>query len=158
PEINVPTLVVHGRRDAFFPVGNGEAIAREVPGARLLVLEEAATAIPDAAAGEVAEAMLALGEGTRVLRGNGIRAAVGAGGSRVRRAPIAGADRGHDAPPSGSGRRVAPSVTGIGAWPSWLGVGPAGVGDIGLEELSLVVFLGRNPVAGCRGRRPPGHP
>jgi pimeloyl-ACP methyl ester carboxylesterase len=61
PEIEVPTLVVHGRRDPFFPVGNGEAIAREIPGARLLVLEEAATAIPDAAAGEVAEAMLALG-------------------------------------------------------------------------------------------------
>jgi pimeloyl-ACP methyl ester carboxylesterase len=60
-EIAVPTLVVHGRRDPFFPVGNGEAIAREIPGARLLVLEEAATAIPDAAAGEVAEAMLALG-------------------------------------------------------------------------------------------------
>ena len=61
PEIDVPTLVVHGRRDPFFPVGNGEAIAREIPGARLLVLEDAATAIPDAAAGEVAEAMLALG-------------------------------------------------------------------------------------------------
>lgn len=61
PEIEVPTLVVHGRRDPFFPVGNGEAIAREIPGARLLVLEEAATAIPDAAADEVAEAMLALG-------------------------------------------------------------------------------------------------
>jgi pimeloyl-ACP methyl ester carboxylesterase len=61
PEIQVPTLVVHGRRDPFFPVGNGEAIAREIPGARLLVLEEAATAIPEAAAGEVAEAMLALG-------------------------------------------------------------------------------------------------
>ena len=61
PEIEVPTLVVHGRRDPFFPVGNGEAIAREIPGARLLVLEEAATAIPEAAAGEVAEAMLALG-------------------------------------------------------------------------------------------------
>ncbi len=60
-EIAVPTLVVHGRRDPFFPVGNGEAIAREIPGARLLVLEEAATAIPDAAAGEVAEAMRALG-------------------------------------------------------------------------------------------------
>ena len=60
PEIEVPTLVVHGRRDPFFPVGNGEAIAREIPGARLLVLDEAATAIPDAAAGEVAEAMLAL--------------------------------------------------------------------------------------------------
>jgi pimeloyl-ACP methyl ester carboxylesterase len=61
PEIKVPTLVVHGRRDLFFPVGNGEAIAREIPGARLLVLEEAATAIPDSAAREVAEAMLALG-------------------------------------------------------------------------------------------------
>ena len=60
-EIEVPTLVVHGRRDPFFPVGNGEAIAREIPGARLLVLEQAATAIPDAAAGEVATAMLALG-------------------------------------------------------------------------------------------------
>ena len=61
PEIGVPTLVVHGRRDRFLPVGNGEAIAREVPGARLLVLEKGATAIPDAAAGEVTEAMLALG-------------------------------------------------------------------------------------------------
>jgi pimeloyl-ACP methyl ester carboxylesterase len=61
PEIEAPTLVVHGRRDSFFPVGNGEAIAREIPGARLLVLEEAATAIPDAAAGEVAEAMVTLG-------------------------------------------------------------------------------------------------
>jgi pimeloyl-ACP methyl ester carboxylesterase len=61
PEIEVPTLVVHGRRDSFFPVGNGEAIAREIPGAQLLVLEDAATAIPDSAAGEVAEAMLTLG-------------------------------------------------------------------------------------------------
>src|SRR5215471_5776645 len=41
PEIEVPTLVVHGRRDRFFPVGNGEAIAREIPGARLLVLATA---------------------------------------------------------------------------------------------------------------------
>jgi pimeloyl-ACP methyl ester carboxylesterase len=40
--VEVPTLVVHGRRDRFFPVGNGEAIAREIPGARLLVLKEAA--------------------------------------------------------------------------------------------------------------------
>jgi pimeloyl-ACP methyl ester carboxylesterase len=60
PELAIPTLVVHGRRDPFFPVGNGEAIAREIPGARLLVLEQAATAIPDAAAGEVAAAMLSL--------------------------------------------------------------------------------------------------
>ncbi|MFZ3573161.1 alpha/beta fold hydrolase [Streptomyces sp. BH097] len=60
PEIGVPTLVVHGRRDPFFPVGNGEAIAREVPGARLLVLDEASTAIRDADVGEIAEAMLVL--------------------------------------------------------------------------------------------------
>ncbi len=61
PEIKLPTLVVHGRRDRFFPVGNAEAIAREIPGARLLVLEDAATAIPDTAAGTVTEAMLRLG-------------------------------------------------------------------------------------------------
>ncbi len=61
PGIEVPTLVVHGRRDLFFPPGNGEAIAREIRGARLLVLEEAARAMPAAAAGEVAEAILALG-------------------------------------------------------------------------------------------------
>ena len=60
PEIEIPTLVVHGRHDPFFPVGNGEALAREIPGARLLVLEEAATAIPATAADEVAAAMLAL--------------------------------------------------------------------------------------------------
>ena len=59
-EIQVPTLVVHGRRDPFFPVGNAEAIARKVPEARLLLLADAATSIPDAAAGEVAEAMLDL--------------------------------------------------------------------------------------------------
>ncbi|MFG1809574.1 alpha/beta fold hydrolase [Streptomyces sp. NPDC049040] len=60
PGIGVPTLVVHGCRDPFFPVGNGEAIAREIPRARLLVLEEAATAIPDEAVGDVTEAMLTL--------------------------------------------------------------------------------------------------
>jgi len=47
-----------GRRDPFFPVGNGEALAREIPGARLRVLERASTAIPNAAAGDVAAAML----------------------------------------------------------------------------------------------------
>ena len=59
-ELAIPALVVHGPRDPCFPVGNGEALAREIPGARLLVLEQAATAIPDAAASEVATAMLAL--------------------------------------------------------------------------------------------------
>lgn len=49
-ELTMPTLAVHGRRNPFFPVGNGEALAREIPGARLLVLERASTVIPDAAA------------------------------------------------------------------------------------------------------------
>ena len=60
PELSLPALVVHGRRDRFFPVGNGEVLAREIPGARLLVLEDAAAAIPEAAVREVAEAMLEL--------------------------------------------------------------------------------------------------
>lgn len=57
-ELAIPTLVVHGRRDRFFPVGNGEALGRAIPGARLLVLEEAASAIPESAAAQVAAAML----------------------------------------------------------------------------------------------------
>jgi pimeloyl-ACP methyl ester carboxylesterase len=60
PQLRVPTLIVHGRHDRFFPLGNGEALAREIPGARLLVLEQAATAIPDTALDEVATAMLSL--------------------------------------------------------------------------------------------------
>jgi pimeloyl-ACP methyl ester carboxylesterase len=59
-ELSVPALVVHGRADPFFPVGNGEALAAQIPGARLLVLDDMATALPDAAAGEVAAAMLGL--------------------------------------------------------------------------------------------------
>ncbi|MFD0566444.1 hypothetical protein ACFQ2M_34180 [Kitasatospora saccharophila] len=50
---------MHGRRDRFFPVGNAEALAREIPGARLLVLD-AARALPASAAAEVAAAMLEL--------------------------------------------------------------------------------------------------
>ncbi|MCX4479025.1 hypothetical protein OOK44_21655 [Streptomyces cellulosae] len=49
------------RRRRAFPVGNAQAMAREIPGARLLVLEDAATAIPDTAAAAVTEAMLRLG-------------------------------------------------------------------------------------------------
>jgi len=59
-ELAIPTLVVHGRNDPFFPVGNGEALARQIFGARLLVLERAARMIPEADTGEVAAAMLSL--------------------------------------------------------------------------------------------------
>ena len=38
-DITAPTLVVHGTDDPFFPYGNGQALAREIPGAELLTLE-----------------------------------------------------------------------------------------------------------------------
>ena len=59
-ELMLPALVVHGRADPFFPVGNGEALAAAIPTARLLVLDDMGTALRDAAADEVAAAMLAL--------------------------------------------------------------------------------------------------
>jgi pimeloyl-ACP methyl ester carboxylesterase len=39
--IAVPTLVIHGTADPLFPLAHGEALAREIPAARLLVLEDA---------------------------------------------------------------------------------------------------------------------
>src|SRR5262249_8082194 len=60
PELAIPVLVVHGHKDPFFPVGNGAALAREIPRARLLVLQQPAPAIPGATAGEIAAAMLEL--------------------------------------------------------------------------------------------------
>ena len=59
-ELTLPTLVVHGAADSFFPVGNGEALAAEIPDARLLVLDDLGSALQDAAADKVANAMLAL--------------------------------------------------------------------------------------------------
>ncbi|NED94331.1 alpha/beta hydrolase [Phytoactinopolyspora alkaliphila] len=38
-EIDVPTLVMHGTADPLFPLSHGEALAREIPGARFLPLE-----------------------------------------------------------------------------------------------------------------------
>lgn len=60
PELEIPTLVIHGAKDPFFPVGNGEALVREIPNASLLVLENASTVIPPSDFGEVAAAMLQL--------------------------------------------------------------------------------------------------
>jgi pimeloyl-ACP methyl ester carboxylesterase len=39
--IAAPTLVIHGTADPMFPVEHGEAVAEEIPGARLLVLDGA---------------------------------------------------------------------------------------------------------------------
>jgi pimeloyl-ACP methyl ester carboxylesterase len=39
--LDVPTLVIHGTEDPLFPLGHGEALAREIPGAELLILKGA---------------------------------------------------------------------------------------------------------------------
>ena len=39
--ITAPTLVIHGAADPMFPLEHGEALADEIPGARLLTLEGA---------------------------------------------------------------------------------------------------------------------
>lgn len=58
--VGMPTLVVHGRADPFFPVGNGEALAAEIPAARLLVLDDMGAVLQRASSDQVAAAMLAL--------------------------------------------------------------------------------------------------
>ena len=45
-DLNVPTLVLHGTEDPAFPLGHGEALAEEIPGARLLVLEGVGHELP----------------------------------------------------------------------------------------------------------------
>ena len=39
--IAVPTLVIHGTADPMFPLEHGQALAEEIPGARLLTLDGA---------------------------------------------------------------------------------------------------------------------
>jgi len=39
--IAAPTLIIHGTADPMFPIEHGEALAQEIPGARLLLLEGA---------------------------------------------------------------------------------------------------------------------
>ena len=38
-QIRAPTLVLHGTEDPLFPLGHGEALAREIAGATLVKLE-----------------------------------------------------------------------------------------------------------------------
>jgi pimeloyl-ACP methyl ester carboxylesterase len=46
PEVQAPTLVIHGANDPFFPLGNGEALAAEIPSAELLVLPDTGQELP----------------------------------------------------------------------------------------------------------------
>jgi pimeloyl-ACP methyl ester carboxylesterase len=45
-DIAVPALVLHGTEDPLFPPAHGEALAREIPGARLVLLEGAGHELP----------------------------------------------------------------------------------------------------------------
>ena len=58
-EITAPTLVLHGEHDPFFPIGNGEALAAEIPGARLVRLGRAGHQLPAHAVPVVADELLA---------------------------------------------------------------------------------------------------
>jgi pimeloyl-ACP methyl ester carboxylesterase len=44
--ITAPTLVMHGTEDPLFPYPHGEALAAEIPGARLLPLEGVGHEVP----------------------------------------------------------------------------------------------------------------
>jgi cardiolipin synthase A/B len=57
-EITVPTLVVHGDEDPFFPHGNGVALAAEIPGATLLTLPGIGQGVPRVTWPEVVDALL----------------------------------------------------------------------------------------------------
>ncbi len=56
--ITAPTLVMHGTADPMFPLAHGEALAEEIPGARLLRLEGAGHGIDRADAERVARAII----------------------------------------------------------------------------------------------------
>ncbi len=46
--ITAPTLVIHGTEDPVFPIAHGAALARDIPGAQLLELEQTGHELPPA--------------------------------------------------------------------------------------------------------------
>ena len=56
--IRVPTLVIHGTADPMFPLEHGQALAGEIPGARLLTLEGAGHGLAQADREAVARAIV----------------------------------------------------------------------------------------------------
>ncbi|MRG60254.1 alpha/beta fold hydrolase [Agromyces sp. CFH 90414] len=55
--IDVPTTVVHGTADPMFPIGNGEALARDIPGASLVRVPGLGHELPPSAWPFVVEAV-----------------------------------------------------------------------------------------------------
>jgi pimeloyl-ACP methyl ester carboxylesterase len=58
-EITAPTLVIHGTHDPLFPPAHGEALACEIPGARLLLIDGLGHEFPPWAWDEVVPALIA---------------------------------------------------------------------------------------------------
>jgi len=58
-EITVPALVIHGADDPLFPLPHGEALAREIPQAELLVIDGLGHEFPPSAWEEVLPALIA---------------------------------------------------------------------------------------------------
>jgi len=58
-EIAAPALVIHGADDPLFPPAHGEALAREIPGAKLLVIDGLGHELPRWAWDEVLPALIA---------------------------------------------------------------------------------------------------
>jgi pimeloyl-ACP methyl ester carboxylesterase len=56
--IAVPTLVIHGSADPMFPLAHGQALAEELPGARLLTIEGAGHGVDRADWKTIARAIL----------------------------------------------------------------------------------------------------
>src|SRR5919112_101349 len=52
-EVSVPTLVIHGTEDPMYPYPNAVALAKEIPGARLLALERVGHEVPPRALWDV---------------------------------------------------------------------------------------------------------
>ncbi|MEU3337784.1 alpha/beta fold hydrolase [Streptomyces sp. NPDC002144] len=57
--IAVPTLVIHGTADPLFPLAHGEALAEEIPGARLLALKDAGHGVDRADRETIVSAVIA---------------------------------------------------------------------------------------------------
>jgi pimeloyl-ACP methyl ester carboxylesterase len=66
--IAASTLVIHGTADPLFPVAHGEALAEAIPGARLMVLEDAGHGVDRADWGPLVAAILAHTERYDALR------------------------------------------------------------------------------------------
>jgi pimeloyl-ACP methyl ester carboxylesterase len=57
--VAAPTLVIHGTADPMFPLAHGQALAEEIPGAKLLTLEGAGHGVDQADWETIARAILA---------------------------------------------------------------------------------------------------